>query len=152
VLTLSERLDNQGKGEKAQEENIELFEAGENAAEALESSEKAFDLVALAVHRAVILPGIETIAFGGNDRNIAEIQLQLKSFIAFLGFVHDQAQRRRQRTDAGQQFPPFCRIGCLTRRERKGYSRSRIRGNHMNLCGPSAARFSNGLSILKWPP
>jgi len=41
VLTLSERVGNEGKGEKAQEENIELFEAGEDAAEALEPPEKA---------------------------------------------------------------------------------------------------------------
>jgi len=41
VLILSEGLDDRRLGEKAQQENIAIFEAGEDAAEALETSEEA---------------------------------------------------------------------------------------------------------------
>jgi len=75
VLTLSKGFDNQGEGEEAQEEYIELFEAGEDSAEALEPPEKAFYLVALAVHGPVILPGFQAIAFWGNYRNETENRL-----------------------------------------------------------------------------
>src|ERR1700676_1328926 len=57
-------------------------------------------------------------------------------------------KRRRQRADATQQFTSFDRIGSLACGEREGYGRSSIRGNHMNLGGPSAARFSDGLGAV----
>jgi len=103
VLTLSESLDSQSEGEKSQEEDIEVLKAREDAAEALETPEEPFDLVALAVHGFVILPGFEAIALGWNHRNKAEIQRQLAGFVVFLGSVHDEVQRCWQRPDAAQQ-------------------------------------------------
>ena len=47
MLTLSECLDDQSKVEEAKEENVELFEAGEDAAEALEAVEQSLNFVAL---------------------------------------------------------------------------------------------------------
>jgi len=36
----------------------------------------------------------------------------------------------------------------LAGRQRKRYGRASIRGNHMNLGGPSAARLANGLRTV----
>ena len=51
VFTLTESFDDEGEGEEAEVEDIELFEPGEDSAEAFESSEQALDLVAFLVAR-----------------------------------------------------------------------------------------------------
>ena len=66
------------------------FSKREDAAEALETPEEPFDLVALAVHGFVILPGFEAIALAWNHRNKAEIQRQLAGFVVFVGSIHDE--------------------------------------------------------------
>src|SRR5208282_5817638 len=73
---------------------------------------------------------------------------QLPGFVIFVGSVHDQMERRRQWADAAQKFASFNGIRCLARRQREGYGRSRICGNHMNLGGPTAAGFSDGLGSV----
>jgi hypothetical protein len=40
--------------------------------------------------------------------------------------------------------PAFRRITGIPRREGEGYRRSSVRGHHMNLGGPSSARFAEG--------
>jgi hypothetical protein len=69
VLTLSECFGDQGEGEEAEEEQIQLFEAGEDAPEAFQPAEEALDLVAFPVHRLVVLPWFEAVALGRNDRD-----------------------------------------------------------------------------------
>jgi hypothetical protein len=84
VLTLSQGLDDGGEGQKSQEQDVEFFEAGEDAAKAFQSAEQSLDLIALALHGLVILPGFETIALGWNHRYKAEIQRQLPSFVVLV--------------------------------------------------------------------
>jgi hypothetical protein len=120
-------------------------EAGEDAPEAFQSAEEPLDLVAFAVHGFVVLPRFETVAFGWDHGDEGKIQRQLPGFIVFLGTVHDQMQWSWQGPMLPQKFPSLNCVGCLTWREREGYGRPSIRGNHMNLGGPSAAGFSDGL-------
>ena len=148
MLTLTEGLDDQGEVEESEEDDVEFIEAGEDAAETFESTEESLDLVAFAIHGFIVLPGLQAIAFGRNDGNEAKVQSQLESFVVLVGAVHQQMQWRGQRSNAAQQYAAFHRVGGLASREGKGYGRSSIRGNHMNLGGPSAARFSNGLRTV----
>ena len=153
MLTLSEGLDDQSEVKESQKDNGEFIEAREDAAEAFESAEEPLDLVALAVHGVIILPGIQAIALGRNDREVAEIQSQLERLVVLIGTVQDEMQRGGQRSDAAQQLAAFDRVGGLARRESKGYGGSSIRGHQMHLGGPSAAGFSDGLGsvFLKRP-
>jgi hypothetical protein len=47
------------RDEEAEEEDIELFEAGEDAAVAFHGAEEPFDLIAFLVKGAVVAPGID---------------------------------------------------------------------------------------------
>jgi hypothetical protein len=55
VFTLSEGFADKSEVEEADEEHVELLEAGEDSAEALQPSEQPFDLVAFLVEGAVVL-------------------------------------------------------------------------------------------------
>lgn len=69
----------------------------------------------------------------------------MPSLIAFVGAVHQQGQCCGHRSQIPEQFTAFGGIVRVARRESKGYGRSSIRGNQMNLGCPSAARLANGL-------
>jgi hypothetical protein len=60
VFTLSESFDDECK---AEEEDVEFPEAGEDSAEALEPPEEALDLVAHLIEGPVILPQVDAIGF-----------------------------------------------------------------------------------------
>src|ERR1035437_5296305 len=77
-----------------------------------------------------------------------KIQRQLPGFVVFVGAIHDQMQGRGQRSNAAQHDAALLRVGGLAGRERETYRRSSIRGNQMNLGGPSAAGFSDGLGAV----
>ena len=139
MLTLTEGLDDESEVEETQKDDVEFIEAREDAAEAFESAEEPFDLIALAVHGFVVLPGLQAIASGRNHREVAKVQSQLESLVVLVGAVQDEMQRCGQRSDAAQKFAAFDRVGGLARRESKRYGRSSIRGNQMNPGGPSAA-------------
>jgi len=49
-----------------QEEHVELLQAREDSAEALEATEQPLDLVALLVEGSVVVPGLDTIGLGRN--------------------------------------------------------------------------------------
>ncbi len=49
MFTLTQCLDDKNESKKCEEHNIQFLEAGEDAAEAFESPEKAFDLIPLLV-------------------------------------------------------------------------------------------------------
>ena len=78
-------------------------------------------------------------------RDHPQIQRQLPCFIAFIGPVHQQRQPLRHRSQGFQQGASRRRIVRVAGRKRENYSRSSIRGNHMNLGVPSASRFADGL-------
>ena len=51
-------------------------------------------------------------------------------------------------THSIQQLTSFRGVVGLSRREREGDGRSSIRGNHMNLGGPTATRLADGLGTV----
>ena len=134
--------------EEAEEDDVELIEAGEDATEALESSKQPFDLIPSAIERPVITPRPGAVARRRNDGNPTEVESELAGLFAGVSAVHQQRQRLGQRAQAGQQIAPVRRIVSLAGRKRKGYRRSSIRGNQMNLGAPSAARFSDRLAAV----
>lgn len=81
MLTLTECLHDQSESEESKKDDDEFIEAGEDAAEAFESAEEPLDLVALAVHGFIVLPGLEAIAFGRDHREEAKFQGQLEGFV-----------------------------------------------------------------------
>src|SRR5258708_15732513 len=68
--------------------------------------------------------------------------------MAFGGAVHDPRQARRHGPQIAEQFTSFRSILSIAGRERKGYCRSSIRGNQMNLGSPSASGFADGLGSV----
>ena len=92
--------------------------------------------------------GSKPVRSGRNHGDKTKVQSQLQGLVVLVAAVHNQVQRPRQGPDAAQQFTAFDGVGGLPRREGKGYSRSSICGNHMNLGGPSAARFADGLGSV----
>ena len=144
-VNTNERFDDQREADEAEEHHVEFLEAREDAAEAFEPSEQSFDLVALLVDRAVVLPRVEPVGLRRNHRNEAQIERQLPGFIAFVGAIHQQVQGSAGCAQAVQQGAP-CGASCAwPGRQGKHYGRSSIRGNHMNLGVPSAAGFPDGL-------
>jgi hypothetical protein len=81
VLTLSKCFHDESKAEEGEEDAIQFFEAGEDAAIAFESSKEPLEFVPLSVERAVIAPGINSIGFRRDDRHHAEFQPKLASLI-----------------------------------------------------------------------
>ena len=145
MFTLTESFDDEGEGEEAEEEDIELFEPGEDSAEAFESSEQALDLVAFLVEGAVVFPGFDAIGLRRNHRNHAQAEHQLPGLVALVGPIHQHRQAFRHRPKLGQQGASFGRVVRIAGRQGEGYRRSSIRGNQMNLGVPSAARLADGL-------
>src|SRR5208282_2988348 len=131
--------------EEGEKDHVEFVEAREDATKTFEPAEQALDFVAPAVHGFVVLPGLQSVGSGWDQRDETKVQSQLQGLVVLVGPVHDQVQRRRQGSDAAQQFAAFDGVGGLAGREGKGYSRSSICGNHMNLGGPSDARLADGL-------
>ena len=152
MLTLSKRLDDEREAEKAKENHVELLEAGEDAAVSLHAPEQPLDLVPLFVKGAVVAPGIDTVGFGRNDGDHAEVEHQLPGFVAFVSAVHQHGQALRHRSKLAQQFAAFRRIVRIARRQGKSYRRPSIRGNQMNLGVPSAARLADGLRSVFLTP
>ncbi|OJY15478.1 MAG: hypothetical protein BGO99_07920 [Nitrosospira sp. 56-18] len=128
--------------------DVKFLEAREDASKTLESAEQAFNFVLAAIHRAMVFPSVDSIALGGNYRHKAKFKRQLTCFITLIGTIHQQIQGTAEWTEPIQQFTAF---GCIVRlpwRQRERYSRSSIRGNHMNPGAPSSARFADGLGSV----
>jgi hypothetical protein len=64
-------------------------------------------------------PGLEAIALGRKHGDGAEIERKLAGCVILIGFVHNEMQRSRQRTNAAKHFTPFHGIGSLTRESEK---------------------------------
>ena len=77
-----------------------------------------------------------------------EIQSQLACLIVLIGAVHQQWQRLGQWSQTTEQLAALLGVVRLAGRESKGYRRSSICGNHMNLGGPSAAGFADRLRTV----
>jgi hypothetical protein len=110
VFTLTQCFDDEGEGEEAEEEDIEFLESGEDSAEALQSSKQPLDLIALLVKRTIVLPRLDAVGLGWNDRDHAEAEHQLSGFVAFIGSIHQHWQALRHGAKFGQQGASFGRI------------------------------------------
>ena len=79
---------------------------------------------------------------------IPQRQCQLPGLVAFVRAVHDERGTIVLLTKLIQQPTPFRGVVGLSRRERERDSGSSIRGNHMNLGGPTAAGSADGLGAF----
>lgn len=77
-----------------------------------------------------------------------KVERQLTCLAALIRFVHQQKQRLVNRSEALQQCTSHRGITRLPSGQRKRYGCSSIRGNHMNLGGPAASGFSDGLGAV----
>ena len=101
MFTLTQRFDDEGEVEEAEEEDIEFLEAGEDSAKAFEPSEEPLDLVALFVECAVVLPRFNAVGLGWNHRDHAQTEHQLSGFVPFVGAIHQHWQAFRHRPKFG---------------------------------------------------
>ncbi len=133
---------------EGEEHDVEFIETGEDTPKTLESAEEPLDFVPAAVEHAVVFPRLQAVALGRHDGNPPKIQSQLAGLVVLVGTVHQQRQRRGQRPQAGEQIAALRGVVRLAGRERKRYRRSSIRGNQMNLGGPSTAGFADRLRTV----
>ena len=69
VLTLPRGFDDQGEIDEGDKHHVEFLKSRENASESLQSPEQSLDFVAPLVHRAIVFPGIDSIALGRSHGN-----------------------------------------------------------------------------------
>jgi hypothetical protein len=69
-----ERFDDEREGEESKKVDVELFKAGEDAAETFDRPEQPFDLVALLIKGAVVLPGMDSVGLWRNHWNHTQIE------------------------------------------------------------------------------
>jgi hypothetical protein len=55
--------------EECEEDDIEFLETGEDEAEAFQSPEESFDLIAFLVEGAIVLPRMQPVGLGRDHRN-----------------------------------------------------------------------------------
>ena len=135
------------------EHDIQFFKPREEAPKSLEPAEQSFYLIASRIHGSIVFPWRESIVLGRHDRNKPSIRGQLPRHIAFIRPIHPPVDRARHSPKALQQLSSLGRIVGLARGQGKRYGRSSIRGNQMNLGGPSAAGLANGLrAVFLTPP
>ena len=134
--------------EEGEKDHVEFVEAGEDTTKPFQPAEQSLDFVASAVHGLVLLPRLQAVRSGRNYGDKTKVQSQLQGLIVLIGSIPDQVQWCWQGPNAAQQFAAFDGVGGLPGGEGKGYGRSSICGNQMNLGGPSAARFADGLRSI----
>jgi hypothetical protein len=76
--------------DKCPKHRVELLEAGEDSAKAVEPTEQALDFVAATIHNAILFPDSHPVALRGNDGRKTQIKRQLPSFIPLAGTIHQQ--------------------------------------------------------------
>ena len=144
-VNTTECFNDQSEVNKSDKHHIKFLKAREDASKTFESAKQAFDFIAALIHRLIVFPSVDSITLGRNYWHKTKIERELAGFISFVGSVHQQVQRPMGRTQPIQQCAAFGRIVRLSWGQCKGYSRSSIRGNHMNLGAPSSARLADGL-------
>ena len=84
--------------QEGEEDEVELFEAGEDATKAFESTEEPFYFIAFLVEGTIIFPRAPMRLDSGRDNwNHAEIENQLPGQVILVGFVHQQGKSIRHR-------------------------------------------------------
>src|SRR4029077_21039730 len=125
--------------DEGHEHDIELLETGEDAAEALQAAEQRLDFGAAFVHGAVVLRWRDPIRVGLNHRSEPKVEGQLPGLVTLVRSVHQKMHWPRASPQTTKQLATLGRVMGLAGRQCKRYGRSSIRGNHMNLGGPSGA-------------
>ena len=92
-------IDNEGKVDKSQKDNIKFIIAGKNTAKSFEAAKEPLDLIALFVQLLIIVPKIFAVAFWRNDRYIAKLLRQSPRLVPFIGPVHQKINRMVSRTE-----------------------------------------------------
>ena len=138
--------------DKRGEHYVELLESGKYPPEAFESAKQSLNFVSPPVDLLAVMPCREAIALGWHDGFESQVQGELSSFVALVGAVHDQVHRAVGSAERFEQLASFGSVVRLARRERKRYGRSSIRGNHMNLGGPSTSGFADRLRAVFLTP
>ena len=133
---------------KCDKHHVEFLKTRKDAPKALEPAKQALNFVTTSVHRTIIFPSVNSITFGRNYRHKAKLQRQLTRLIPLVGAIHQKVEGTVGRTESIEQLTAFRRVVRLAWRKGKGYSRSSIRGNHMNLGAPSSARLADGLRAV----
>jgi len=80
-VNTNDGIGDERKMNEEHEHAIQFVESGEDTAKALKSTKQPFDLVALLVHRLVIVPRSQAITFGRHDGKHFKFQYQLARFI-----------------------------------------------------------------------
>ena len=148
MLTLTKCFDHEGEAQECHEHGIELVEAAEDAAKALEPAEQPLDLVSAAVPGLAVRPGCDPSRERRNDWGEAEIEGELAGFIAFICSIHDDAATRRQLWQGPQQVAAGWGIAGLPSCQGERDGGPSIRGNHMNFGGPSGSGLADGLGAV----
>ena len=86
----------------AEEDDVELVVAECDAAEALEPTEEAFDLVSASVAFGDVGPGPTSVRFGRDNGLIAELGGQAPGGVILVGAVHDQGGAAGDRAEPAQ--------------------------------------------------
>lgn len=134
--------------DEASEHYIQFLEAGEDTAESFQPPEQSLDLITPPVHNLVVFPRLNPVGLGRDYRNETKVQRQLPCFIPLVGAIHYQMNWPTGLAQAAEQLAPLRRIVSLPGGQRKRYSRSSIRGNHMNLGGPPTSGSTDGLGAV----
>jgi len=143
-----ESIGDQREADEADEHDVEFVESREDAAESFEATEQPLHLVASLVHLTVVLPGIEPGLGCRHHRDEPEIKRELASLVAGIGAVDQQMKGSIGRTQAGQRLSAHWAVVGLPGRQRERYGRASIRGNPMNLGGPTASGLADGLRTV----
>ena len=90
MLTQPKPIDDECKGDDADEHDVELVIASKHPAKALEAAKEPFDLVAPLVQRFVILPRVKALLAWRHDGSEPQRCGQCAGLVAFVGAVHEQ--------------------------------------------------------------
>ncbi len=131
--------------DEGHEHHVEFVEAGEDSPEPLEATEESLNLIASAVQGSIIFPRRDTVLFGWHHWSKTKLKRQLSCFFSFVGSVHDQTNLGSRWRHRLEQATSFRSVMGLARGKAEGYGRPSICGNHMNLGGPTASGFADGL-------
>ena len=89
-VNTSQPISDEHEADEAEEHQIELLEAREDAAVALEAPEQALNFVTALVHLAVVLPRVDAGLQWRHNRNEAEVKRELPGLVALVGTIHKQ--------------------------------------------------------------
>ena len=138
-------VNNQREIDKGEKDNIEFIIAGKNAAKAFDTPKQSLDLISLFVQLLIIAPGIFSVPFRWNDRDIPKLQSQGSRFVTFISPIHQQMNRTVNRIELPQESTTFRSVAAVSCRQCKRYPIPIRCGDHMKFGIPSSSCSPDGL-------